>query len=166
MEVYKISILSFFISMILSIIGTPFLLNMLKENNCLCTNYKNEEIPSSMGLLFIIVQTITLSLMNLFISEGLRHYVLIYLITFILIGLVGLLDDLVGDKNIKGFKGHIKSLLNGKLTTGGLKASVGFLAALIISLYISNTVIEIIINITYKRYHRQTVLTMINLSVR
>lgn len=146
MEVYKISILSFFISMILSIIGIPFLLNMLKDNNCLCINYKNEEIPSSMGLLFIIVQTITLSLMNLFIAEDLRHYVLIYLVAFILIGLVGLLDDLVGDKNVKGFKGHIKSLLKGKLTTGGLKASVGFLVALIISLYISNSIIETIIN--------------------
>jgi len=118
---------------------------MLKDNNCTCLNYKKEEIPTSMGLLFVIVQTFTVGLMGFFITEF-THYVLLYLVGLIFIALAGLFDDLVGDKFVKGFKGHIKSFFKGTLTSGGLKAGIGFLVSLIISIYISKNIVEVIIN--------------------
>ena len=37
-------------------------------------------------------------------------------------GLVGIYDDLIGDKEVKGLKGHFISFLKGNPTTGGIKA--------------------------------------------
>ncbi|MCB5558486.1 phospho-N-acetylmuramoyl-pentapeptide-transferase [Anaerosalibacter bizertensis] len=145
MNVFKINIISLLISTIIAFIGTPFIFNMLKDGDCLCLNYKKESIPSSMGLLFVIVQTITVVLIGLYVKKDLI-IIMLYLVGFILIGLVGLLDDLIGDEKVKGFKGHIKSFFKGTLTTGGLKAGIGFLIALIISIYISNGVLEVVVN--------------------
>jgi hypothetical protein len=49
----------------------------------------------------------------------------------------GLFDDWAGRGNTKGFKGHLRALAHGKLTTGGLKfLGIGFLSLfLAISLY-------------------------------
>jgi len=38
---------------------------------------------------------------------------------------LGLLDDVAGDRDNKGFAGHVKALLKGKITTGSLKAFGG-----------------------------------------
>lgn len=44
---------------------------------------------------------------------------------------LGMVDDLFGDSSSKGFRGHIKALLRGRLTTGGLKLlGIGALAVL------------------------------------
>jgi UDP-GlcNAc:undecaprenyl-phosphate/decaprenyl-phosphate GlcNAc-1-phosphate transferase len=41
----------------------------------------------------------------------------------------GLFDDWVGDNSYKGFKGHLRAFVRGKLTTGGLKMlGIGFIA--------------------------------------
>ena len=142
---YWINILAYLLSLVLSFVATPYILNMLIENKCVCLNYREESIPISVGLLFIIVQTITCSGISILGKIEIEK-TMIYLVAFILIGLVGLLDDLVGDKKVKGFRGHIISLFKGKLTTGGLKASVGFLVSLIVSLSISKNIYEIVLN--------------------
>lgn len=146
---FKYNIISLIISGVVTAIGTPFIFNMLKENNCLCLNYRREEIPTSMGLIFIIVQTFTVGLIGFIHREKLLdlfYLPILYLVGLIFIALVGLFDDLVGDKNIKGFKGHISSFFKGTLTSGGLKAGVGLLVSLFISIYISRSAIEIVVN--------------------
>ena len=146
MDNFKYNIISLLISAVLTSIGTPFIYNMLKENSCICLNYKEEEIPTSMGLLFIIVQTFTVGIIGLLNSKDFAYHLLLYLVGLIFMALVGLFDDLVGDKNVKGFKGHITSFFKGTLTSGGLKAGVGLLVSLLISTYISKGVIEIVVN--------------------
>ena len=128
-----INILSFVISVIASHIGAPMVWNMLYKSNTLDLNYRNEEIPSCMGLLFLFVQCISVSVILLLTQDNVVH-IISYLFAFTLIGLTGLLDDLIGDKNVKGFKGHIKSFFKGNLTTGGTKAGIGFFVALFVSI--------------------------------
>ena len=140
-----VDILSFIISLILSYIGTPMIFNMLTNSKTLGLNYKNEEIPICMGLLFIFVQTIGISII-LFFTKNCSKYIMSYLFATTFMGMVGLLDDLIGDKNVKGFKGHIKSFFKGVLTTGGVKAGIGFFVALFIAIIVSKSSIDIIVN--------------------
>lgn len=141
-----LNVAMFLTTIILTIISTPFIYNMLLENNCTALNYREEKIPVGMGLVFIIIQVFVISSTFIYIDVD-RNIIFSYTIALLLMGLAGMLDDLIGDKYIKGFKGHIKSLLRGKLTTGGLKAIIGFLSATLFSISISKDYKEIIVNI-------------------
>lgn len=140
----KANILVFTTSLILSLMGSPIIYKTLINSNSLRPNFRGEKIPFCMGLLFIFVQTITLLVLYMFFRKD--NEILFYLISILIIGIVGLLDDLVGVTDIKGLKGHIISFLKGKPTTGGIKAGVGFLISLIISLLISKNILDIIVN--------------------
>lgn len=140
----SIDIYSTVISLIFSLIVTPIILKILIRSNSIDQNYKGENIPICMGLVFIFVQTLTLFIIYTFFNKNIN--VLYYLISILLVGLVGLVDDLIGEKNIKGLKGHIISFFKGSPTTGSLKAAVGFLVSLLISILMSKDIIEIIVN--------------------
>lgn len=45
--------------------------------------------------------------------------------------LLGLLDDLAGTGDVRGFRGHVSSLARGRLTTGGLKLAGGGATAVV-----------------------------------
>lgn len=47
------------------------------------------------------------------------------------LGLLGLVDDLAGDADRRGFRGHVRSMLEGRLTTGGLKLFGGGAVAVV-----------------------------------
>ncbi len=145
MELLKINIGSYLISLILSTIAMPFFLSMLIDNNCTDLNYKKVKIPMSLGILFIIIQTITVSFIAI-IKNYHINFIMTYLVAFILMGFVGVFDDMVGDTTVKGFKGHILSFFKGKLTTGGLKAGVGLFVSLMVSLLVSNNILSLVVN--------------------
>jgi hypothetical protein len=53
-------------------------------------------------------------------------------------GLVGLVDDLWGDRSVGGFRGHLRQALReGRLTTGMAKLSVGGGAALVLGVWLA-----------------------------
>lgn len=118
-----------------------------KKNNLLKKNYLNNEI-SVLGGFFLVVVSITLwiylfnnyQIKNLKISPFFNNIInqhslfssMIYL--FIIVSAVGFLDDLAGNKTQQGFKGHFKTLLSGKITTGFLKAFISFLVVFLVLL--------------------------------
>lgn len=130
-------------NIILSIIGIPMIMKLLVNNGIVALNYKNEKIPMPLGLIFIFIQLISLLILILFNND---IVFLLYLIGILTMGLIGLLDDLAGDTEVKGLKGHIKSFFKGKLTTGFIKASVGMFLSIIISIKLSKTIPNIILN--------------------
>lgn len=140
-----IMIISFILSLILSYLGIPMIKNMLVDSGVLCENFKSNKIPNAMGILFIFVQVITLGIIEI-INPIDNHMNLIYLLGFVFIGIIGLLDDLIGEKNIKGLRGHIKAFLQGKLTTGAIKAFLGLFIAFVTSSYISSNIMNFMIN--------------------
>lgn len=55
-------------------------------------------------------------------------------------GVLGIVDDLVGDHGDKGFGGHLRALGSGRLTTGGLKLLGGGLVGLGVGAFVADDV--------------------------
>jgi hypothetical protein len=60
--------------------------------------------------------------------SGARALVLVVALGF---GLLGAIDDLLGEGHARGFRGHVAALFGGRLTTGGLKLVGGVSVALV-----------------------------------
>ena len=143
---WQYNIALFCASAILSLIVIPLIYDLLMNNNCTALNYRKQNIPIGMGLVFILVQSFVI-LIFIVLKNINDIFVYCYIFSILLIGLIGIIDDLIGEKEVKGFKGHIASLIKFKLTTGGLKLVVGGGIALLVSLAISANLLELIVNI-------------------
>lgn len=115
----------------------PYLIRMMKESQLLVKpNYRNEMIPSEAGLIFVVLLPFTIGI-GMFFSV--KSFTTIHAILFLFVitgmGLLGLLDDLIGTNEHKGFKGHFTALLKeNRLTSGGFKAIFGAIIAMVFSL--------------------------------
>lgn len=103
----------------------PAFMGMLREAGFVRPNYRQEEIPLGMGLVFIAGVGLTLTIAQ-FASPLASSDVFIYLFMLAAMGLFGLVDDVFGSRKASGLKGHFQKLLfERELTTGGLKALAG-----------------------------------------
>lgn len=147
----KLYIFSFLISLLLGLVFMPMMREMLLASSLLEKNYRGDMIPNAMGLGIIFAQVLSLGLLSFFCqfptsTRNIYHYSMVYLIGFVFIGLLGLLDDTIGTDEYKGFKGHIGAFFRGELTTGNIKALLGAFIGLYVSFYISDNIVEILIN--------------------
>jgi UDP-GlcNAc:undecaprenyl-phosphate/decaprenyl-phosphate GlcNAc-1-phosphate transferase len=101
------------------------------------SNYRQQPIATAGGICIIGSVLIVESLRALtgvagwgkeFLSD--QHSVLTLAFGF---GLLGLIDDLGAEGAARGFRGHLRALKNGSLTTGGLKLVGGGLLAVTIA---------------------------------
>lgn len=152
MEVVLLNNIILYIIMLLVGIETtyvvmPFFRNMLISSNVIRPNYKKDMIPVSMGLVFLPTIVIN-SIILVYFTDSYRNlvYTFMYLFGLISMCLVGILDDIIGNRDVSGLKGHFKSLLKGNLTTGGFKALFGGFVGLAISVAISKNIVDICIN--------------------
>lgn len=125
----------------------PLFKNLLIDSNVIRPNYKKDMIPVSMGMVFlpmIVINGIILA----FLTEDYKNllYLLMYIFGIMAMFFAGILDDIIGNRDVSGLKGHFKSLLKGRLTTGGFKALFGGFVGVIISIGISKNITDIIIN--------------------
>jgi UDP-N-acetylmuramyl pentapeptide phosphotransferase/UDP-N-acetylglucosamine-1-phosphate transferase len=90
-------------------------------------NYADRLVPTSGGILIVLAVLVIEAGRAILGSLGVggapdltieRSLVLFAVFGF---GLLGLIDDLLGDGTTRGFKGHITALLHGRITTGFLK---------------------------------------------
>lgn len=110
-------------------------------------NYKGESIPNSMGIIFVFNILSVSPLLLIIESKSTYPQILIFVLGIFVMGFAGLIDDFMGGKDVKGFKGHIKMLIKGKFTTGGLKAVFGGLIAILVSLIVFENTADFFINI-------------------
>ncbi|WP_432664803.1 glycosyl transferase [Wukongibacter baidiensis] len=125
----------------------PLVENLYTSSGFVKPNYKGEFIPCSMGIIFVF--NILLVSLFLFGLEKQSNYLLImvFILGILAMGFIGLIDDFIGDNDVKGFRGHIKMLCSLKLTTGGLKAVFGGVIAILISTIVSKGISDFTINV-------------------
>lgn len=146
---YLIYFAVFIIGISSSVFCFRYIKDMLKKSNFTQINYRGEEIPIGMGIVFVILSPILIILVSLLTRISIIESLLISF-GIMAMGFVGIIDDFLGNKDAKGFKGHIKAIFRGELTTGGFKAVVGFIIAFLISFLIylifNGRIIDIFIN--------------------
>lgn len=135
----------------LGLVGTylmiPLFKNLLVDSNVIRPNYKGEMIPVSMGIVFLPMIIINGIIVAYFTIDPIGMLCLfLFIFGMISMFFAGLMDDIIGNRDVSGLKGHFKSLFKGKLTTGGFKALFGGFIGLIISVSISKNIVDIIIN--------------------
>lgn len=137
--------------LIVGLFGTyaiiPYFKKLLVNSNVIRPNYKKDMIPVSMGMVFLPMMIINGIILAYFtIDYKNLLYMFIYIFGMISMFFAGVLDDIIGNRDVSGLKGHFKSLIRGDLTTGGFKALFGGFVGVIISIAISKNVVDIVIN--------------------
>jgi UDP-GlcNAc:undecaprenyl-phosphate GlcNAc-1-phosphate transferase len=101
--------------------------NMLASPVLTRTNVRGISVPTSGGILIVVAVLVIEAGRAVLGAAGIGHdpgltiqrsEVLFAVFGF---GLLGLIDDLLGDSASRGFKGHVAALLRGEITTGFLK---------------------------------------------
>jgi UDP-N-acetylmuramyl pentapeptide phosphotransferase/UDP-N-acetylglucosamine-1-phosphate transferase len=99
-------------------------------------NYRGHELPTAVGLV-LGVAVVAIEAVRIVAAaamgdgsriSGPRLGVLVLAVGLSLLGFV---DDLAGDGSSRGFRGHVRELLRGRLTTGGLKLFGGGAVAMV-----------------------------------
>lgn len=133
------------INFLLTVYLMPMLTEMIRPRQA-GLNYQNQEVPVGLGLVFILTVVPTTILAVFFAVLPLRSGV-IYIITILSFGLLGIIDDTIGSREARGFTGHFRALFQGFLTTGAIKALFGVILAFLVAVIKTDSVLSIILNV-------------------
>jgi UDP-GlcNAc:undecaprenyl-phosphate GlcNAc-1-phosphate transferase len=101
-------------------------------------NHRKVAVPTAGGIVMIAA---------VLAVEGVRRLVddradVVALLAVVGFGLLGLVDDLVGSgADGRGFKGHLRAMARGRLTTGGLKLVGGLVLAVVFASHVVDVVV-------------------------
>lgn len=114
------------------------LLPALEASGRLVTNYRGRRIPTGLGLVWLVwAAGVALTSTVLGYAGTLRDAPISLIRSLPLLLVVGSLafgfvDDVFGGDDAKGFRGHLRAMAHGRLTTGGLKLlGIGVLALVV-----------------------------------
>ncbi|MGH9190494.1 MAG: hypothetical protein ACRD0Q_10755 [Acidimicrobiales bacterium] len=102
------------------------------------TNYRGLAVPTAVGVLIplaaMVVEAGRAAAGSLGVGDaaGMSRNRALVLIAAAGFGILGLLDDVVGDGGDRGFRGHLKALAGGRVTTGMVKLVVGTAVAVVV----------------------------------
>ena len=126
--------------------GTYILVPFKKYNRTIVNapQFQNREVPVGLGIIFILIPV---PLMLLFTRiQRSSTFEFLGIVTLVFFGILGLIDDVSGDRTSRGFRGHFHALRNGVLTTGALKAILGGLGAFLIGSFLAKNLVEVMLN--------------------
>ncbi len=129
---------------ILELMLLYLLMPMLTEVGALRKNYQGIDIPVSAGISLPMAMIIVFGLFSLLSWYEVNYH--LFLLGVMTICFLGFIDDVWGQRDTLGFKGHFGQLFKGRLTTGGLKALGGGLIAFFLALFLSGPWYEVILN--------------------
>lgn len=126
-------------------ISIPYIKQVLEVPTALKENYLGEIIPTGMGIGFL-PSVLAGSIVLVLSGDIDTLLILILSLGIVVMSFAGIVDDFLDDGSIKGLKGHIGYLFRGRLTTGSLKAVIGVIASILISMAVSTGFFEGILN--------------------
>jgi len=106
-------------------------------------NFRDHPLPTAAGLLVVISVLLieagrsTLGAFGLGDGPGRNIARPLVLFACLGFGLLGLVDDLLGTDGDRGFRGHLRALFAGRVTTGSLKIFGGAAVALVLASNVS-----------------------------
>lgn len=120
----------------LAVFGWPLLQGLFSQPALRRTNYRGRDVATAGGLVIIVAVVVGEVVLTAAGRYGdadptvldARRAVVAAVVGF---GLLGLLDDLTGDTSTTGYRGHLRALMRGEVTTGVLKILGGGVVAVI-----------------------------------
>lgn len=120
------------------------LMPMLTEVGAIRKNYLGIDIPVSVGISFPMTIMTVFGIFGLFAWYESSYH--LFVLGVMSMSFLGFIDDILGQRDTLGFKGHFGALLRGRLTTGGLKALGGGLIAFFLALFLSSSWYDVVLN--------------------
>ncbi|NLB18100.1 MAG: hypothetical protein GX825_05065 [Syntrophomonadaceae bacterium] len=134
------------LAVLIELAAIRMMLPMLVQGGAIRRNFCNDEIPVAGGLTFLVAVLATfiiLHFFNLFDIGGVEFY----LIAVMGMAFLGFIDDMLGQRDSLGFRGHFSLLFTkGRLTTGALKALGGGMIAIYVAMVYSADMGELVVN--------------------
>lgn len=125
-------------SYLLTYLLLPSILDLLTRGMLTAQSYQGQRIPEGAGIVILIATGVSLMSTLPFYWPQWEREGLVFLFFLLAIGLLGLLDDSLSQKGIKGLQGHLDYFFReGCLSTGLLKALGGVSTALFVSWLLS-----------------------------
>lgn len=120
----------------LTLAGWPVLADLFRRPAFRRTNYRGRDVATAGGLVLVIAVVLGEVVLSAagrlgdvdLVARDARRGVVAAVVGF---GLLGLLDDLTGDTSTTGYRGHLRALLRGEVTTGVLKILGGGVVSLV-----------------------------------
>lgn len=118
--------LPFVLASLIAAALAPATLRMLAENGHLRPNYRGERLPFPFGIAIVVAALLALA--PVAVLERLDVHAVLHPETFAVVlyvlgvALLGFLDDMLGDEQARGWRGHGQAALSRRLSTGALKA--------------------------------------------
>lgn len=102
------------------------------------TNYRDHHLPTAVGLVLVAAVIAVDGGRTLLAVAGVGDVDvaparLAVLAAVVMFGFLGLLDDLLGDGEDRGLRGHVSAALRGRVTTGFVKLGGGAAVALVLA---------------------------------
>ncbi|MEW6523145.1 MAG: hypothetical protein AB1445_06160 [Bacillota bacterium] len=133
-------------SLVITALILPTFIRLTSHVRLARVNFTGRTLPSGTGLA-VVMGAGTGTLLATLAGDYCPDLALALLVVLAGFGLVGLVDDVAGEVGIKGWKGHLRSLLEeARLTTGGLKVLFGVVVALTVAVFVGGNRLDVGIN--------------------
>jgi UDP-N-acetylmuramyl pentapeptide phosphotransferase/UDP-N-acetylglucosamine-1-phosphate transferase len=124
------SVVSALASVMLTVISVPIMSALVGIWGLERSNFKGDRIPAGYGFLLVLVGVPIYA--GIMIGFMMDRVACVFLAGVLGFGVLGLLDDIYGSREVGGFHGHLGLLRQGKVSTGLIKAAFGGLLALVL----------------------------------
>lgn len=130
------------------VLSLALLWPLLKRPALSRRNYRGRTLPTAAGLVFAPAFLITYLVVLIFDRHSLPHVGARESMLVVVLGLclLGLLDDMLGDREFRGFRGHLVAAAHGKFTTGFIKAMGGVLVGMAAAALFTHSIGQIVLD--------------------